>query len=138
MDTISKSKRSKVMAACRSRDNKTTELRLLALLRRRRISGWRRHQQLPGRPDFAFLNQRVAVFVDGCFWHGCPHHCRMPKSRMEYWEPKVRQTKVRDRTTNRLLRQKGWRVCRIWEHSLMHSPDRIVDRLAAMLAMANR
>ena len=71
-DVFSKKKRSQVMAAIRSKGNKTTELRLASILRAHGISGWRRHQPLFGKPDFVFRRERLAVFVDGCFWHGCP------------------------------------------------------------------
>ncbi len=75
-DVFSKSKRSKVMAAIRSKGNKDTELRLAFILRAYGIKGWRRHYPLPGKPDFVFPKQRLAVFVDGCFWHSCPKHGR--------------------------------------------------------------
>ena len=88
-DVFTKKKRSQVMAAIRSGGNKDTELKLAAILRAAGITGWRRHQPLPGRPDFVFRRARLAVFVDGCFWHGCRAHCRMPKSRTEYWQPKI-------------------------------------------------
>jgi DNA mismatch endonuclease, patch repair protein len=65
------------MAAVRSRGNKDTELKLIAILRGYHIKGWRRHQPLPGKPDFLFRRYRLAVFVDGCFWHGCRFHLHM-------------------------------------------------------------
>jgi DNA mismatch endonuclease (patch repair protein) len=84
-DIFTKSKRSQVMAAIRSRGNKGTELTLVAILRAAHVTGWRRHQPLPGRPDFVFRRARLAVFVDGCFWHGCPKHGRKPASNRGYW-----------------------------------------------------
>ena len=78
-DVFSKRKRSQVMAAIRSKGNKDTELKLAAILRAHGIKGWRRHRPLPGKPDFIFPKHRLAVFVDGCFWHGCRWHCRMPQ-----------------------------------------------------------
>ncbi len=120
------------MAAIRSRGNQATELKFAAILRAAGITGWRRHQPLPGRPDFAFPRERVAVFVDGCFWHGCRRHCRMPKSRGAYWIPKIDRNKARDRTVCRLLRKQGWRVLRIWEHSL-RAPNRVLTRIEESL-----
>jgi len=80
-DVFSKTKRSAVMAAIRSRGNKDTEMKLAAITRTHGITGWRRHLPLPGRPDFAFRKERVAVFVDGCFWHGCPLHGHKPRPK---------------------------------------------------------
>lgn len=131
-DVFSKRKRSQVMAAIRSKGNKLTELRLAAIFRAHSIKGWRRHQLIPGRPDFLFMRQRIAVFVDGCFWHGCRWHCRMPKSRHEYWIPKIARNKQRDLEINKTLRKLGWRVCRIWEHSLKN-PERTAVRFQAIL-----
>src|SRR5437879_2804676 len=96
-DVFTKLKRSQVMAAIHSRGNKATELKLASILRAAGITGWRRHQPLPGCPDFIFRRQRVAVFVDGCFWHGCRWHCRMPKTRIDFWKQKIARNKKRDR-----------------------------------------
>ena len=91
------------MAAIRSKGNKDTELKLAELLRKNRIVGWRRHQALPGRPDFVFPRERVAIFVDGCFWHGCPKHGRKPTSNRAYWLPKLRRNQERDADAKRAL-----------------------------------
>jgi len=121
------------MAAIRSRGNQATELKFAGILRSAGITGWRRHQPLPGRPDFVFRRARLAVFVDGCFWHGCRWHCRMPKSRGAYWNPKIDRNKARDRTVRNLLIENGWRVLRIWEHSLQ-TPEVVVIKMRAALA----
>lgn len=123
------------MAAIRSSGNQTTELKLAVMLRAAGITGWRRHQPLPGRPDFVFRGARLAVFVDGCFWHGCRWHCRMPKSRTGFWNPKIAANKKRDHTVNGLLRRHGWRVLRIWEHALQN-PTRALVTLQTALASA--
>lgn len=123
------------MAAIHSRGNRTTELKLAALLRAAGITGWRRHQKLPGRPDFVFPSIHLAVFVDGCFWHGCRWHCRMPKSRIDFWYPKIAANKRRDRSVNRLLRKRGWRVLRLWEHTI-RQPARALSKLQTALASA--
>lgn len=134
-DVFSKQERSRVMAAIHSRGNRTTELKLAALLRAAGITGWRRHQKLPGRPDFVFPSIHLAVFVDGCFWHGCRWHCRMPKSRIDFWYPKIAANKRRDRSVNRLLRKRGWRVLRLWEHTI-RQPARALSKLQTALASA--
>jgi DNA mismatch endonuclease (patch repair protein) len=133
-DVFSKLKRSQVMAAIRSRGNKDTELILVAVLRSNRITGWRRHPMMTGRPDFVFRRERVAVFVDGCFWHGCPVHCRMPKSRVGFWRKKITGNQARDRRVSRALRKGGWAVIRIWEHALAY-PDSVARKVKAKLGL---
>jgi DNA mismatch endonuclease (patch repair protein) len=127
-DVFSKAKRSKVMAAIRSRGNKDTELKLASILRAAGITGWRRHRALPGRPDFVFLSRRIAVFVDGCFWHGCPKHGREPGSNTKYWREKLARNKSRDRRVSRELNKAGWTVVRFWEHHLSAVPT-VVTKL---------
>jgi DNA mismatch endonuclease, patch repair protein len=71
----------------------------------------------PIRPDIAFTRARVAVFVDGCFWHGCPEHGSTPKANSSYWVPKIAKTRRRDAEADKLLRDAGWTVIRFWEHT---------------------
>lgn len=120
------------MSSIRATGNRATELRFAALLRENQITGWRRNQKLPGKPDFTFRRARLAVFVDGCFWHGCRWHCRMPKSRQKYWIPKIERNKTRDKIIRAQLEAAGWRVLRIWEHSL-NKPQMVIDKLASAL-----
>lgn len=134
-DSLTKQKRSEVMAAISSKGNRTTELRLVSIMRSNHITGWRRHQLLPGKPDFVFHRERLVVFVDGCFWHGCPWHCRMPKSRQSYWEPKIARNRSRDKAILKLLEKTGWLVFRIWEHSLKE-PRTVAARLTSRLQKA--
>lgn len=134
VDILTREKRSQVMAAIRSHGNKGTELKLVSILRNFGITGWRRQQPLPGRPDFVFRRERLAIFIDGCFWHGCRWHCRMPKSRLEFWIPKILRNKRRDTEVNKLLKANGWQVHRIWEHSLK-SPQQVAMRLREFLAI---
>ena len=136
-DVFTKAKRSQVMAAIRSRGNRNTELKLAAILRAHHITGWRRHQPLPGRPDFLFRRERLAIFVDGCFWHGCRWHCRMPKTRTAFWTPKIQRNRTRDREVQKQLRAAGWAVLRIWEHSL-RDPDAVLSRVQATLDSRRR
>jgi len=117
-DIWGKAKRSEVMSLIRSRGNKETELHLLAILRRHRITGWRRGQKLLGKPDFLFPRERVAIFVDGCFWHGCPRCYRRPSSNRGYWDAKFQRNRTRDREVTRELKKLGWTVVRIWQHTL--------------------
>lgn len=126
-DTLTKEQRSERMARVRGSGNVSTELRLVDLFRKHGITGWRRNVSLVGKPDFVFPAKRVVVFVDGCFWHGCPKHKRIPKSRKAFWRPKLDRNRQRDKEVNRALRVKGWVVLRVWECDL-NSP-RLLHRL---------
>jgi DNA mismatch endonuclease (patch repair protein) len=134
-DVFTKAKRSEVMSLIRGKGNKETERVLLALLKQNKITGWRRHLPLPGKPDFAFPKKRVAVFVDGCFWHGCPKCYTRPKTNRKFWDRKREQNMSRDRRVNRQLRRKGWKVTRIWQHSLEKSPQTCLKRLRESLSI---
>src|SRR5438105_2032268 len=117
-DVFTKAKRSKVMSRIRSYGNEDTEIALAKLLRRNRITCWRRNQSVFGKPDFVFRQAKLALFVDGCFWHGCLKHSKPPRSNQTYWQAKMIRNKARDRSVSRALRKEGWRVLRIWEHEL--------------------
>src|SRR6266513_1852866 len=117
-DWLSREQRSRNMASIRSKGNATTERAFLRLLREARICGWRRHLNLPGKPDFVFRSRHLAVFIDGCFWHGCPRCYRMPEDNRPYWRKKVLTNRIRDKRNARNLRIMGWKVLRFWEHSL--------------------
>ena len=139
-DIFTKAKRSDVMARIRSRGNRNTELALVRVFRAERITEWRRHVQIVGRaallrgpnitaaqqrrptvrvrPDFVFRKPRLAVFVDGCFWHACPKHATKPKNNRPFWQRKLSANKQRDVLVTQTLRRGGWRVLRVWEHEL--------------------
>jgi DNA mismatch endonuclease (patch repair protein) len=106
------------MSRVRGSGNKTTELKMVVLLRAAKIRGWRRNSRLYGRPDFIFLKHQLAVFIDGCFWHRCPKNCKPPPDKNSFWTQKLEHNRLRDSRTNRVLRRKGWQVVRIWEHEL--------------------
>lgn len=166
-DVFSKAKRSEVMSRIRSHGNKDTELRLMAVFRAQRITGWRRQVgirfhvsdsrfQVPAgrkrvknlepetwnmkpptkfvRPDFVFRREKVAVFVDGCFWHGCPEHYRRPKGNRSFWDAKIARNIERDAEVTKALRKAGWRVLRLWEHELAKKREkRLLARLRRVL-----
>lgn len=106
------------MSRIRGRGNKGTEIALVKIFRQHHITGWRRHQPVFGKPDFIFRAPKLAVFVDGCFWHCCPKHATKPKSNRSFWADKLIRNKARDLLVTRTLRTRGWRVLRIWEHDL--------------------
>jgi len=123
------------MASIRSSNNKSTELTLIALFRENRIAGWRRHRQkITGKPDFIFPKNKIAVFVDGCFWHGCPKCNIVPKSNKGYWDNKILRNKNRDSLVSKELRKGGWIVVRIWEHQLKkHAASKVASRFKKLL-----
>lgn len=84
-------------------------------LRASGLRGWRRHQELPGTPDFVWRSERVALFTDGCFWHGCPRCYKAPRHNRSFWAQKVSGNRDRDERVNRALTRLGWRVLRVWE-----------------------
>jgi DNA mismatch endonuclease, patch repair protein len=136
MDVFSKAKRSSVMAAIRGRGNRSTERSFAALLRCSRLRGWTLHSlEVAGKPDFYFRERRLAVFVDGCFWHGCPKCFRPPKQNAEFWALKIGRNRSRDRAVGRMLRRQGIRVIRVWEHDVEGRTWRL-DRVLNILRVA--
>ena len=160
-DVFTKAKRSDVMSRIRSRGNRDTELALVRVFRAQGITGWRRHHSLVlkvqgskfkvqnstarreprptgrVRPDFVFPKLKVAVFVDGCFWHGCPQHETKPRNNAAFWRRKFTTNKARDRLVTRCLRKNGWRVLRLWEHELARkNAARLLRRIKRVIARA--
>ena len=118
-DNVSCSQRSKIMRAIRSKGNKSTENRLAGMMSEAGIQGWQAQQKVAGStPDFIFPGQRLAIFVDGCFWHGCPAHFKLPSNRSSYWAGKIMRNRERDLENTCHLGLSGWRSIRIWEHDL--------------------
>jgi DNA mismatch endonuclease (patch repair protein) len=117
-DVFSKRKRSKIMSRIRSSGTKP-EVAFRKLVRE--LSGRRLRlnvPSLPGSPDVVVYSLRLALFIDGCFWHCCPLHGSKPKSNVAFWKDKLRKNVLRDRRTRRELRCLGWTVWVLWEHDL--------------------
>jgi DNA mismatch endonuclease, patch repair protein len=114
-DTFSKEERSAVMQRVKSKGNKSTEQKLIEIFKHQGITGWRRNYPATGKPDFVFLDKKIAVFTDGCFWHG--HHCRnvAPKQNQTYWDKKLQRNIQRDKNVTLLFQNRGWTVLRFWE-----------------------
>lgn len=127
-DIWNKERRSRVMSLIRCEGNKSTELKLIAIFREFAITGWRRKQKLIGKPDFVFRKDRLALFVDGCFWHACPLCCRHPASNQKFWSEKMRKNRARDRYVTRQLSERGWKVVRLWEHQL-RNPRQVLAKV---------
>jgi DNA mismatch endonuclease (patch repair protein) len=135
-DVFTTRKRSEIMSRVKGRGNLATELFLVRLFREHGLVGWRRNARLFGKPDFVFPAYRVAVFVDGCFWHGCPLHGSVPKTNRAFWRAKLRRNIDRDRLVNRTLKTLGWKTLRLWQHDLRHR-RRVVRRIQASLECAS-
>ena len=122
------------MVGNRRRDTRP-EVALRRELHRRGLRYRVDYSPLPGlrcRVDLAFTRARVAVFVDGCFWHSCPEHGTRPRTNSDYWEAKLALNRARDARNNEALGLSGWRVVRVWEHEdHKAAADRIVDALTA-------
>lgn len=118
-DNLKPDDRKRTMQAVKSKGT-GLEKRLFAMLAGMGIGGWKKNvKNITGRPDVAFLNQKIAIFVDGCFWHGCPH-CRrkLPETNHEYWERKIKRNVELAESYNEQLSRDGWTVIRIWEHEI--------------------
>ncbi len=126
--------RSQLMARVRAKGNRTTEVLMAELLRSSGLNGWRRHLKLAGKPDFAWPQFQVALFVDGCFWHG--HDCGKninPKTNAREWRNKITNNARRDRKIVRELRKNGWSVIRIWECKLKKQPQKSLQCIKRLL-----
>jgi DNA mismatch endonuclease (patch repair protein) len=132
VDKFTRGKRSEIMGKVRSRGNATTELEALRILRVAGITGWRRHSPIFGRPDFVFRKNRVALFIDGCFWHGCPECYQAPKTSIKFWREKVSKNGKRDKEVSLRLRKSGWKVVRVWECRLK-SPGYLLRRIRKLV-----
>lgn len=118
-DNLTPEDRRKTMQAVKGKRT-SLERRLSAMLAGMRLRGWRTNvSEIPGKPDILFINERVVIFIDGCFWHGCPYCKRkLPETNKEYWERKIQRNMERAKVHNQKLFEDGWTVIRIWEHEL--------------------
>ena len=133
-DVFSQEKRSQVMKAVKSRNTKTTELKMIEIFKELHIIGWRRTYPLIGKPDFVFPKKRIVIFVDGCFWHG--HDCRnvTPSDNGEFWKTKRIYNKKHDEKVTQTLVQKNWIVIRIWECELKKkNREVLLDKISLLL-----
>ncbi len=132
-DIYSPEKRSEIMSRVRSKENKSTELKLIAFFKENHIVGWSRNYKVIGRPDFVFKKNKIAIFVDGCFWHG--HDCRntRPDSHQDYWTAKRNRNMARDAAITLLFEQRNWKVIRIWECELLKkNRSALIEKLSCL------
>lgn len=120
VDPLSSSERSALMSRVKGKGNRSTEVRVADRLTKNGVEGWKQHPvEILGKPDIYFPILKLAIFVDGCFWHGCPICQRnIPKTRTEFWANKIALNRARDRKVNRGLKKTGVSVLRIWEHEV--------------------
>jgi len=129
--------RSRLMGRVRSKGNRSTEQSFRLALVRARIRGWVLHTKTVfGRPDFYFPRDRVAVFIDGCFWHGCEKCGHLPRTRSAFWRTKFQRNKSRSRLVRTRLKRLGIRAVRFWEHELKNGADKAVRKLQGSLRLS--
>jgi DNA mismatch endonuclease, patch repair protein len=143
-DIMSRRRRSALMSRIRGRDTRP-EVDLRRRLWKKGLRYRTHFQRLAGRPDVVFIGAKVAVFVDGCFWHGCPEHRVWPSSRVSFWRKKLEGNQARDAAVTNQLRLAGWVVLRLWEHEIQSDPEAaanlvwvLVERRRALSAAKSR
>ena len=131
-DVLTSEQRSFCMSRIRGRDTKPERI-LRSLLWHKGLRFRKNYKNLPGRPDIVFIKPKVAVFIDGCFWHRCPTHYQPPAANAEFWEKKIAGNVKRDREVDKLLKTEGWNVIRVWEHEVREDPEAVAERIAGVL-----
>lgn len=128
MDKVSKSRRSEIMRAVRSKDSKI-EIKFRKALWQASYRYRKNANNYFGKPDIVLRKYKTVIFIDSCFWHGCSEHCRIPSSRTSYWTGKVERNKKRDAEVNEYYMTIGWTVLRIWEHDITNNSDDVLVML---------
>ncbi len=128
-DKVSTEVRTRTMRAVKSNDSKM-EIKFRSALWRSGLRFYKNVKSLSGKPDIVFPKKKVVIFLDSCFWHGCPEHLRMPKSNLDYWQPKIERNKKRDSEINAYYSENNWQIFRIWEHELKTNFDNQVSEVA--------
>lgn len=128
MDVLTKEQRSYCMSKIQGKNTKPE----LILRQSLWFTGlrYRLYYKLPGRPDIVFVSARVAVFVDGCFWHGCPLHGVKPKTNSAFWNEKIQKNMDRDVRNTKQLKKEGWKVLRFWEHEIKQDIVKVTTKIA--------
>ena len=132
-DTVSKIKRSQIMQRIRSKDTKI-ETSLRKRLWEKGYKYRKHHSSLIGKPDIAFINRKIVIFIDSCFWHNCSYHCRPPHSNKRYWTTKIKRNKNRDKEVNKWYKTNKWTLIRVWEHSIQKNPEGCIRKIVKALA----
>ena len=137
-DIFDDEKRSEIMQKVKSKKNQSTELRLIDIFKQNGITGWKRNYPVKGHPDFVFQKEKIAVFIDGCFWHG--HNCRntRPTENQEYWQKKLERNMKHDKEVSAMFESHGRKVLRIWECELKKKNEAIlVEEIQSILSRSS-
>lgn len=132
VDKFTREKRSSIMREVKS-ENTQLEIIVRSALWKRGLRFRKNVKSLPGKPDIVFSRLRLAIFIDSCFWHGCPYHFRMPKSNVNYWNEKINRNKQRDEELNKKYKEMNWKIIRIWEHEIMKDLESIIDKIEVIV-----
>ncbi len=127
-DVHDKATRSYNMSQIRSTNTKI-EILFRQLLWENKLRGYRIKTKLPGKPDIYFIRAKLAIFIDGCFWHGCPKCYVQPKSNVKFWKNKINGNISRAKNINEILRKEGVKVIRFWDHDLKKSPQKCLNKV---------
>jgi len=122
MDVLTKKQRSYCMSQIKNKDTKI-ELNFRKYIYKKNLRGYRIKNKIIGKPDLYFPRKKIAVFIDGCFWHKCPKCYKKPKSNIKFWEKKIRENKKRDKAVNRAIKKSGMKLLRFWEHQVKKNPE---------------
>lgn len=128
LDNISKEKRSKIMSCIRSKNTKP-EITIRKMIWSKGFRYRIHNRSVFGTPDISNRSRNIAVFVDGCFWHGCPRCYKEPKTNVDFWRSKIIRNRARRDTVKKQLRKEGWRVLEFWEHHINKDPQKVVLRI---------
>jgi DNA mismatch endonuclease (patch repair protein) len=136
-DNVSQEERSRIMKQIRSKNTKL-ENSIASGLWKRGYRFRRNVKSLFGKPDIAIKKYHVVIFIDSCFWHGCPQHCRIPKSNRAYWENKINSNKKRDKEVSEYYIKKHWNLLRIWEHDIKDNYEKSLDLISKFIENAKK
>jgi DNA mismatch endonuclease (patch repair protein) len=128
-DVLTPAQRKLNMSRIRGK-NTGPEAKIRKMLIAEGIRGYRLHFRLPGKPDIVFTKKKIAIFIDGCFWHKCPVCFQEPETRKEFWMKKIQSNVDRDKKVNKQLEDDRWTVLRFWEHDVRKNPDTIVKKIS--------
>lgn len=132
-DVLSQKQRSFNMSRIKS-SSTGPELTLRKLLFQAGLRGYRLNYKLAGKPDIVFTRRKIAIFVDGCFWHKCPRDYKEPATNKVFWEHKIESNLIRDKEVNKILKRREWTVLRIWEHDLKKDPTACLGKILKIIS----